>query len=73
MAYEYQGAGSFWKNCAACAAWGGSRSVDQFGQTVSVESDSAMGRCLLQGGPWQGQDKPAAFQCERWEKWSALK
>lgn len=61
------------KNCAACNYWGGSRKIDTFGQQVTVDSSSSMGKCLLQGGLWKGQDRSASSTCNKWEKWAPLK
>jgi hypothetical protein len=61
------------KNCAVCDFWGGNRQVDTFGQWVTVESSSTKGKCLLQGGPWKGQDTTASFSCNKWQAWGALK
>lgn len=61
------------KNCAVCNYWGGNRQVDTFGQRVTVDSFSTKGKCLLQGGPWKGQDKQASATCNKWQAWGALK
>jgi hypothetical protein len=61
------------KTCAVCNFWGGSRKVDTFGQNVTVDSPSTKGRCLLQGGPWKGQDKAAGSGCDKWQAWAGLK
>lgn len=61
------------KNCAVCNYWGGTRQVDSFGQVLTVASSSAKGKCLLQGGPWKGQDKQASASCNKWQAWGALK
>lgn len=61
------------KNCAVCNYWGGSRTVDTFGERVSVESAMAKGKCLCQGGPWKGMDKPVDATCPKWQASAALK
>lgn len=61
------------KNCAVCNYWGGSRQVDKFGQRATVDTSSSKGKCLLQGGPWNGQDKQASLSCNKWQAWGALK
>jgi hypothetical protein len=61
------------KNCAVCNFWGGIRQVDSFGSRVTVESSSTKGKCVLQGGPWKGQDKQALNTCAKWQAWAALK
>lgn len=61
------------KNCAVCNYWGGSRQVDSFGMRVTIDSLSSRGKCLLQGGPWKGADKPATSNCPKWQAWGALK
>lgn len=68
-----QGYPKNFKNCAVCNYWDGSRQVDTFGQRVTVDSSSAKGKCLLQGGPWKGQDKQASATCNKWQAWGALK
>jgi len=61
------------KQCAVCNFWGGGREPDFTATRVTVESSSARGKCLLQGGPWKGQDKQASQSCNKWAKWAALK
>ena len=61
------------KNCAVCDYWGGSRKVDTFGLHSTVDSPSAKGKCLLQGGTWKGQDRQAQGTCNKWRAWAALK
>jgi hypothetical protein len=61
------------KNCAICNYWGGSRQVDTFGQRVTVDSSTSKGKCLLQGGPWKGQDMQAGSTCYKWQAWAVLK
>jgi len=62
----------FNKNCAVCNYWGGSRQVDNSGQTVTVDS-SGKGKCLLQGGPMKGYERQASATCPKWLAWGALK
>lgn len=61
------------ENCTVCNYWGGNRQVDPFGQRVTVNSSSAKGKCLLQGGLWKGQDRQASATCNDWQPWGALK
>ncbi len=61
------------KNCATCNYWGGTRQVDTFGSRVTVGSSSVKGKCLLQGGPWKGQERTASSTCNKWTAWAALK
>jgi hypothetical protein len=70
MAKEYS---KSTKYCAVCNYWGGSRQVDTFGQRVTVLSSEDKGKCLLQGGPWKGQEKRATSTCNKWQAWVALK
>ena len=62
-----------YKNCARCNYWGGTRQVDTFGERVTVDSSMARAKCLLQGGPWRGQERQANSGCEKWQSWGALK
>lgn len=61
------------KTCAVCNYWGGDRQVDTFGQRTTVSSSTAKGKCLLQGGPSKGLEKPACATCNKWQAWGALK
>jgi hypothetical protein len=61
------------KKLCSLQLWGGSRKIDTLGQQVTVDSPSIMGKCLLQGGLWKGQDRSASSTCNKWEKWAPLK
>lgn len=61
------------RNCAVCNYWTGNRQVDSFGQRVTVDSSSAKGKCVVQGGLYKGLDRQAGATCARWEAWGALK
>ena len=61
-----------YKNCAVCSYWGGVRHVDKFSQRVTVASPNVKGKCLLKGGIWSGQEKPASAHCNKWEAWGVL-
>lgn len=62
-----------YKYCCSCDYWGGIRTVDSFGLKVTVDSLALKGKCLLQGGPWKGQNRQANMSCNKWVKWAALK
>lgn len=46
--------------------------IDTFGQQL-IDFLSLMGKCLLQGGLWKGQDRSPSSTCNKWEKWAPLK
>lgn len=57
-----------WKNCATCDCWTGERSVNEAGDTVSVDS-SAAGICT---GFWEGSRKFGNDKCTEWKRWAEL-
>lgn len=59
------------KNCAVCDYWGGNHQTS--GKQATVDSLVANGKYLLQGGPWQGQNRQANSTCHKWKAWGALK
>ena len=52
------------RNCAVCNYWTGNRQVDSFGQRVTVDSSSAKGKCVVQGGLYKGLAVCRALACQ---------
>ena len=62
------------KKCGTCSFWGGSRQVNTTGTFVTVDPRTR-GKCLLQPGkgPFAKQDVQVSSQCNKFEKWGALR
>jgi hypothetical protein len=67
------GYSKYFKNCAVCDYWEGIRQVDTSSQYVTVESALSKGKCVLQGGTYNGQYRQAISSCDQWKVWTALK
>ena len=65
---------NFFKNCATCAYWCGSRETDYFGTNVKIQDDNAKGKCMAPlGKGWRGQDRTASMTCNGFKKWDVLR
>lgn len=65
---------NFFKNCATCAYWCGSRETDYFGSQVKIQDDNAKGKCMAPFGQgWRGQDRTASMACNGFKKWEVLR
>ena len=58
-------------NCAACANWGGPRTVGSC-KRAEVEHTYTKGKCYLGRGP-SSNGTDASYRCSDFEPWSALK
>ena len=70
MAQQYS---KTWKQCATCTYWTGPRSVDSFGERVTVDSPMTTGVCVCNGNGWKGRERQANQDCPAFEKWKALR
>jgi len=65
---------SFFKNCATCAYWMGSREVNYFGTQVTIKDGNAKSKCFAPfGSGWRGQDRTGSMTCSSYKKWEILK
>lgn len=62
------------RNCGTCDYWGGSRTTDNLGEWVTVDSSMIKGKCYNQSSGLQNSPgQQANATCVKWRKWSALR
>lgn len=63
----------FFRMCATCTYWAGSRSTDVFGNSATVDDGQPTGRCMCQNSGWFRAQSLAQNCCTSYERWAALK
>lgn len=62
----------YFKMCATCAYWTGSRSVDAFGNQSTIDDGQPMARCMNPQSGWYRASTIAQNSCTAYAKWPAL-
>ena len=72
MAQEYN---AYFKNCATCEFWAGSRTIQApYCQRLYVASSAEKGQCLnRESGYMNSGARQAQMSCPKYKKWSVLK
>lgn len=61
------------KVCAICDYWGGQRTIDTFGQFVTISSPMEKGVCMCPNScGWKGQQKQGNQSCSGFNKWGPV-
>lgn len=63
----------YFRMCATCEYWTGTRSADTFGNYSEVDNGQPTGRCMCRQSAWFRNTPIAQNCCSSYERWSAMK